>query len=126
MFKNFAKATETRQKALEQIKQDTELSAFLLQQEQNVYQKTNTSLPLNSLLMEPIQRGPRYKLLFQELIKEERKGGTGGRRGDLEIVLYEVEKEMVNMNEALRASEGKNRLAEIDQVKFSYLCCLVF
>ena len=74
--------------------------------------KTQTGeMPLDSLLIMPVQRIPRYKLLLEEIIKH--KPADDPDQADLQEALKKVKAQADECNEATRRRENITKLREI-------------
>jgi len=81
---------------------------------QKVKQETTCGLDLPSLLIMPIQRIPRYRLLFEELIKN-----TEDDNPDYPALKSCLDKIVViadNVNESVREAENQEKLLQIQNL----------
>ena len=69
-------------------------------------------LTLQSFLIMPVQRVPRYKLLLKELLKRT-KDQRGGERGVIELALDTVSRVATTINESIRERENYDKLVEL-------------
>jgi hypothetical protein len=108
---NFGKATNHIR---EMKKTNEKFKNFLLGQRQEVMAKTNQRHnDLNSILITPVQRLPRYRLLLQDLLRNISKTVPVGLYDLMETALDKTHQVTVTINERKKNLENRERLVEI-------------
>lgn len=103
MYTLYINNHEAATKLLSSLAKDAKFSTFMAE--------THSSVPLASLLIEPVQRVPRYKLLLEVLIKNTPPDQPGFE--NLTKAFDAVSAVAKHINEQLRRRENQDKIAEI-------------
>lgn len=115
MYHGYVKGNVAACKMVEKLKQsNTKFGKFCESCDANPLTK---GLGLNSLLITPVQRVPRYRMLLDEIIK-----CTEDNHPDSELIqkaMVAVKAAAAEINEAVRSAESRELLSEMESEKFT-------
>ncbi|KYR02877.1 pleckstrin (PH) domain-containing protein [Tieghemostelium lacteum] len=110
-FQSFISYGKNQGNSIETIQKLQEKKPSFVSFLQTVRESQQSKLDLNSLLITPVQRMPRYKLLFNELLKNTEPDHRDFK--DIEAVLELVTKTTQCVNEEIRKQENKAKVEQI-------------
>ena len=107
MYSKFASNYEKSSNKLIELKKTSKFQTFLSEQ----MRRRTKGKTLASLLLSPIQRVPRYRLLLQELLEHTEVGKDD--HSDLKLALESISKVALNINERISIDQENDNMLKV-------------
>eukprot|EP00808_Paulinella_micropora_P027267 g49385.t1 len=113
MYSDYASNYEQSLELLRTLRARPDMQRFLSEQEEATREKLGRHQRLEDLLISPVQRVPRYKLLLDEALKRADKSCV--EYGELEAALELIKSAAQHMNQETLKEQARSRVREIQE-----------
>ncbi|ELP84980.1 Rho/RAC guanine nucleotide exchange factor, putative [Entamoeba invadens IP1] len=96
---------------VENLNKDEKCADYLEQLRNSIEGPESTKLDLNSFLIMPVQRVPRYRLLLEDLLKNTPDGTEG--KNEIKVALDQIKELALSVNESIADEQRRHNLLKI-------------